>query len=152
MRTVPGNRLSRDRTAASHAHATVPAMTWSTTRAASLRTNQYASVTGHRRDDGVNGSNTRYPAVSGNRAGVRPHTAAARTARWASASTGRRVKLSRRGTHGGYFGGSCTNVSVYRDRMKSLMIHELGSLDSLAVEDRPSPSLSDGQIRVKVAA
>ena len=60
--------------------------------------------------------------------------------------------LSRRGTHGGYFGGSCTNVSVYRDRMKSLMIHELGSLDSLAIEDRPSPSLSDGQIRVKVAA
>ncbi|MFM7262703.1 MAG: alcohol dehydrogenase catalytic domain-containing protein, partial [Acidimicrobiales bacterium] len=36
--------------------------------------------------------------------------------------------------------------------MKSLVIHELGNLDALTVEERPSPVLTDGQVRVKVSA
>jgi len=36
--------------------------------------------------------------------------------------------------------------------MKSLVIHELGNLDALTVVERPSPVLTDGQVRVKVSA
>lgn len=36
--------------------------------------------------------------------------------------------------------------------MKSLVVNQLGSLDDLHVQETPSPALSDGQVRIKVAA
>jgi len=36
--------------------------------------------------------------------------------------------------------------------MKSLVVNQLGSLDDLHVQETPSPTLSDGQVRIKVAA
>lgn len=36
--------------------------------------------------------------------------------------------------------------------MKSLVVNQLGSLDDLHVQETPSPVLSDGQVRIKVAA
>ena len=44
--------------------------------------------------------------------------------------------------------GPCVTVT----RMKSLVIHQLGSLDDLVVEEKPSAPLKDGQVRISVAA
>ena len=76
--TTAGKRLLLPRTRASHVHARTPRITCMPTRNASGLTNEYSNGTGHVRATGAERSRCRYPALSGNVAGWRPHTADAR--------------------------------------------------------------------------